>query len=662
MKKSNRKPEWALILPIASLVLMLILEGLNRHDLIGGFRYALESPFLFLFNALLVLDSLFICLFFRRRLFVFLTTCMLWLTCGIINCLMVSYRTLPFTVIDLTLLRDALGLFDVYFNLPQRILIVSAGVAAVIAVIVLFFLALKGRRMRLSHLMGGAAVLAALTASSLSLSMDASLISPSLNDLTSAYRQYGFPYCFLTTFVDVGVDAPEDYSDEAIEAVEEQIDSAPMSAPSYLVRPNVVFVQLESFFDPALVKALRMQDNPIPTFTRLRNDWPSGYLTMPAIGGGTANSEFEILTGMALQHFGAGEYPYNTVMMETSVESICYNLDGMNYTSHAIHNHSGSFYNRNLVYPNMGFDTFTSLEYMNDYAVNSLGWAEDSVLTGEILRAIDSTDGKDFVFCVSVQSHGHYPTEQVSENTVIAEYPAEESDYWSMDYYLQEIRKVDAFIADLTAALKASDEPTLLVLYGDHLPSLGLAEEDLLTGSIYKTEYIIWNNHSGLLQHIADRDLNAYQLSAYVLDLLKVRNGSIARLHQAYLQEDEPDSAAYMDSLQLIEYDMLYGENNLHDGANPYLPSHMRMGIAPIGITQLHTSDGALILRGTGFTDHSEVFFADEQIPTIFVSPTLLVATELPEDGAPVSVQQISPDDIVLSISNSMILPYEKAE
>lgn len=654
-----RNPDWTKLHFLAALILTLILEGLNRYSVIGGFAFAVESPALFLFNALLVLDTLYLCLFFKRRLFVFLLVSALWLTAGIVNCVLVSYRTLPFTVIDITLLKDAIGLFDVYFNLAQRILIVAAGVAAVIALIVLFLKAGKTPRLPFSRVSGGALILAALSVGCLNIAMNARAISPSLNDLTTAYRQYGFAYCFMTTFVDVGVDKPENYSEEAIEAVEEQLETPQESNVDYPIRPNIVFVQLESFFDPQYITALNMKENPIPTFTQLKSDWPSGFLTMPSIGGGTANSEFEVLTGMALDHFGAGEYPYNTVLKETAAESVCYNLDKYGYTSHAVHNHSGSFYSRHQIYPNLGFDTFTSLEYMHDYEINSLGWANDSVLIDEIHRAIESTDEQDFVFCVTVQSHGHYPTEQVLEETAIADYLPDDASYWSLDYYIQEIAKVDAFLADLIASFEACDEPTVLVLYGDHLPSVGLTHEDLSNGSLYQTEYVLWNNYSALLSHISDRDLHAYQLSAYVTNLISLHSGDISRLHQAQLSGLLPEEVDYMNTLQLLEYDMLYGDNSYHDGVNPYTPTQMQMGLSPIRITSLQESDGALIVRGTGFTDHSEVFYHEQQIPTVYIAPDLLVATDLPEDGAPVSVCQIASDQVLLSTSNSMILPYK---
>lgn len=639
-----RKPDWAVLIIGTALLQTLALEMLSRHSVLDGLAFVFMHPGVFMINALIVMCSLFLALIFKRRTFVFCLMHILWLTCGIVNCVTTLCRTLPFTFIDITLFKEGIALFDVYFNLFERILIIGASAFGVGLIVFLFFKMPKSDRMPVSRFLGGLVIMLSLTVGSINLGLNMGALSSDFGELNKAYFAYGFPYCFTSTFYDVGVDRPENYSKEAIEEVQEKISPEEPDHSTYTIRPNIVFVQLESFFDPNYIKDLEVTGDPVPTFTRLKKDYPSGLLTVPSIGGGTANSEFEILTGMTLSHFGPGEYPYNTMLTETSVESMAYNLEKLNYTAHAIHNHTGSFYNRHEVYPNLGFDTFTSLEYMADYETNPLGWATDEILTDEIMKAIRSTDGYDFVFCVSVQAHGQYPDEQMFEESMIGESAPETASYWGLDYYLQQLSEVDAFIADLTDTLSDYDEPTMVVFYGDHLPSMGLTAEDLTTGSLYQTEYVIWNNYSGMMQHVGDRDLYAYQLNAYALGLIKIHEGDVLRLHQNYLSESLPEGTDYMNALQLLEYDMLYGDNQLHNGESPYTPKHMRMGISPIGVTKLTVSDEALIVHGTGFTDASEVFFDDEQMTTIYVSPTLLVVPELPDDGAAITVGQMTND------------------
>lgn len=131
---------------------------------------------------------------------------------------------------------------------------------------------------------------------------------------------------------------------------------------------------------------------------------------------------------MSLKWFGAGEYPYETVLQKTTCETICYNLASHGYTSHAVHNYKGNFYDRSNVFSHLGFNTFTPIEYMNGIKTNALGWAKDTVLTRYVMSALKSTEGPDFVYCITVQGHGKYPTEELDDgkqHILITDYPEE---------------------------------------------------------------------------------------------------------------------------------------------------------------------------------------------------------------------------------------------
>ena len=180
------------------------------------------------------------------------------------------------------------------------------------------------------------------------------------------------------------------------------------------------FLQLESFFDPTLVNYLNISEDPIPTFRKLMKEYSSGYYKVPSVGAGTANTEFESITGMSMHYFGPGEYPYKSILRETTCESAPYVLKNLGYTTHAVHNNEANFYGRRSIFPNLGFDTFTSEEYMaRENEKNPNGWVKDEVLTDEILKCLDSTEGPDYVYTISVQGHGAYPDEQILEDPEI---------------------------------------------------------------------------------------------------------------------------------------------------------------------------------------------------------------------------------------------------
>ena len=106
----------------------------------------------------------------------------------------------------------------------------------------------------------------------------------------------------------------------------------PSSSSNFLItwdlltkeKPNIVFLQLESFIDASYLLNLEYSADPTPYFRYLKENYPSGYLTVPTFGAGTANTEFEVITGMNIDYFGTGEYPYNTVLIEKR-RKLCYN-------------------------------------------------------------------------------------------------------------------------------------------------------------------------------------------------------------------------------------------------------------------------------------------------------------------------------------------------
>ena len=291
----------------------------------------------------------------------------------------------------------------------------------------------------------------------------ADVIPRTVPNIADAYKDYGFAYCFTMGFIDRGINEPEDYNAELIKEISEQIGKE-SALPEKT--PNVIFVQMESFFDVNRLKGVTYSAQPMPNYTYLMENYTSGYLTVPSIGAGTANTEFEVLSGMSLDYFGMGEYPYKSVLRDEACESLATMFKGYGYTAHAVHNHSGTFYARHTVYPNLGFDTFISSEFMLDLERNVLTWAKDKVLTNEIIRALDSTKNtSDFVFAVSVQGHVRYPTEELDyeKHITITDGISDEEEKNRYEYFVNQMYEMDAFIGELTKAVTERREETVIV-------------------------------------------------------------------------------------------------------------------------------------------------------------------------------------------------------
>lgn len=616
--------------------LYFVIEWMSRHSFRQAWEYMTGSPLIFLYNALLIFMTTSIAFLFRRRTAVRVITFLFWFVLGVINGIILSKRVTPFTGQDMKLLTDAKKIVANYMSVWQLVLIIIGLAAAIIYAIWLF---VKGPRYegkrKISVDISIVAVSVGLFVASTFLALNTRLISSYFRNLANAYKTYGYPYCLSVTIFDTGMDQPEKYSKEMVDYIQEDEEDLPETTDE-ATKTNVIFLQLESFFDPTTVNFLKFSEDPIPYWHELQKEYSSGMLKVPVVGAGTVNTEFEVITGMSLQYFGAGEYPYKTILKDHTCESIPYDLLSLGYHTHAIHNNEANFYSRRSVYANLGFQTFTSEEYMPDISdVTETGWVKDHILTDEIMKALNSTEGADYVYTVSVQAHGDYPTEPTVENPKITVTGAEnrEKNNNSWEYYIEQINEMDEFVHELTETLSDYDEPVVLVMFGDHLPTMGLREYDVKGWDLMKTPYIIWDN-MGLEKK--NETLSACQLGAEVLDRIGIHEGTMMRFHQA-----ERGKRYYQNNLEIMQYDILYGDKFVYGGESPFEPINLQMGVEEIKITGIkkvgatsssNTGENTggeegytYTIYGENFTASSKVEINGEKVDTIFVSPNALM-------------------------------------
>ena len=623
------------------------MEMLSRRSVWEGVQFLALHPVHFLCNILVVLLTLLLALLVKRRVFMLSLVSTIWLGLAIANFILLGYRTTPLAAIDFYILKPVFSILKIYLTPVQMILIVLAFAAVITGIVFIFIKAPKHQA-----LYRGALVSIAMTSLAtfglIHFSIQANATSTSFANLANAYRNYGFAYCFATSLLDTGISKPEDYSAEAMVSLAEDIEreseeevsssdqqGSPADPAQSQQAPNVIMVQLESFIDP----------NRLEGFTY----YTSGYLSVPAIGAGTANTEFEVLTGMSLDYFGPGEYPYKTILQQSTCESIAYNLKELGFGTHVIHNNTGTFYDRHLVFPNLGFDTFTSLEYMNHVEKNPLGWAKDTVLTTEILQTLFSTEQRDFIYAISVQPHGKYPSVPLGDEQpiTVSSTVLSEDELIPFSYYVNQVYEEDAFLRSLVQTLETCGEPTILVLYGDHLPSISAAEDNMAKGDLLQTEYVIWDN-IGLEEQ--DLDLEAYQLSASILKKLGIQSGFLNSFHQSFAE-----TPRYQEYLELLEYDMLYGEKAVYGGSDGYRPTDMQMGIKPIALEQYRMLGSTLYVFGSEFTPYSRICINGDPADTVFISSGAIKADDLSlEEEDQITVAQVGEDGIFLSETDAL--------
>ncbi|MFA9466774.1 MAG: LTA synthase family protein [Velocimicrobium sp.] len=619
---------------ILSCGICFLIETCSRHSIMGAINFLFDRSWVFLYNSSIIFATFFIVYFFKRRALARYVVSSAWLFLGFINGCLLLKRVTPFGYTDLKLITDLFQMKNNYFNTVEAI----AGIAVVVVVVgVIFFLWRRGPKFKgKCHYITNIALVASCFVwipAATQAAVHSHLLTNYFSNIALGYEKYGFVYGFSTSVVDRGMSQPNYYSKDKIEEIQKEVDVPKTKSD----KPNIIVVLLESFIDPDEVKFLQCSSDPIPNFHALSKQYSSGYLDVPVVGAGTANTEFEILTGMSMRYFGVGEYPYKTILKTNSCESIASDLNDIGYGTHVVHNNGGNFYSRRNAFRQMGFDTFTSKELMNITSYTPIGtWAKDDILLGEVEKALDSTPNQsDFVYTITVQGHGDYPKEKVIEDpgiqvsgVVDKNGTVNEGMRYAWEYYINEIHEVDQFIGNLTEQLSKRNEKTIVILFGDHLPSLSLGKEDMKANDIFKTKYVTWNNFG---VEKKDAELTAYQLLADMTNQIGIHEGTMFTYHQSELDLDSDSQSNGMSvkqyekenlrKVELLQYDILYGNRYAYKGEDLYPASDLIMGTQDVLITKVETTyDKKNLIFGKNFTPWSKVYINGDRRKTDYIT------------------------------------------
>lgn len=635
---------------VLACIINFLIEIISRHSLIAAWTYLTETPWVFFFNAFLIFVTFNLVYLVRRRVFTRILISVFWLFLGGCNGYLLIKRVTPFNAQDLKVLSDATSLISNYFT-PFEFTLVVIGVAALVVWVISMwrrggqFTGKMHRVIALLVTIAGFVGYVALT----DVAIDKRVVSNYFGNIAFAYEDYGFPYCFTASVFDTGISQPANYSEATIDEITHDGTMAETATGrSTEDMPNILFVQLESYFDPTEVEWLEFSADPTPNLRQMASEYTSGYFKVPSVGAGTANTEFEVLTGMNLRFFGPGEYPYKTYLKDQVAESAASALGSLGYGTEALHNNTGNFYSRARVFNHMGFDHYTSKEFMNILQTTPKGWATDDVLIPNIMESMNTTEQQDFVFTVSVQGHGDYPTEKVMFNPTIKVSGAatpEQNNAW--EYYVNEVYEMDEFAGDLVKAVEARNEPSIIVFYGDHLPTLGLEASDLKSRYLYNTNYVIWDN-IGLTKE--DSNVPAYQIMADVFEKLDIHAGTIFNYHQ-----ERHQTKNYLSDLELLQYDILYGDQYAYkETGQPITEGHLVMGVKDVAVSNIvEQLDGSYSIYGENFTNYSKVYINGEKQATKFLNNTRLELAESElQDGDIITVSQVGSSNTIFRTSS----------
>ena len=334
------------------------------------------------------------------------------------------------------------------------------------------------------------------------------------------FHREGIVLTFVKSALSAHVDRPEGYSREAVDAFLADYQK-PVRAEG--IQPTRIIMIMNEAFSDLRTVGLDERIDAMPFIDSLDRNTIEGSLYVSIIGGGTCNTEFEALTGNTLAFLGSGAYPYTENVTKPLFSLAAYFKD-IGCVTEAFHASDAQNWNRNTVYPNLGFDVFHSIEdYPNitedSYMHNHITDATDYAFIEQ--RDAENAGKRRFLFNVTIQNHADYDHfKDVPEAETLA--PFVDSLHQSARVYLSMIRVSDDSLKQLMEHYMDSEEPTMIVFFGDHQPSLTLAaQENVYTGmqghlDYFKSKFFIWTNYETETRH--DAAISANYLPWLVLE------------------------------------------------------------------------------------------------------------------------------------------------
>ncbi len=538
---------------------LALFECFSRGGPSPFFLWVITRPVLFLQNLALFMGLFWLLDFFRSdraRLATALALLLLFCLLGIVNAYKIRYRFEPVLLTDLTLLGEmqtAVQQIDLKINWWQIALVLGFGIAAVVLALV-FAQGVRRKRNVLVPLAGVILCCSVIPTCSLG-----ELAQGNYTDLSDCAWQRGTLYTLVAMERQrMGLsDIP--YQEAAVDPVwQEAVASAQADAPQ---TPNIIFVLAESFTDQRhLSPYLQFTEPLMPFYDQLRQACATGEIYVPKQGGGTSETEFEVLTGLE-SRYSANPYSLGIPHLY-SVASI---LRERGYHASALHWFTGVFYNRYKNLRLLGFDELHTTDTTRRPFTKIGQYISDQDHYTAALAQMRQTPGKDFIFCITMQNHGTYGYDDFGvtygAGTPFSNRLQPDTEK-TMRNYCYLLQQSDKALQKFCTELQAFDEPTLVVFFGDHIPpfskemyqELGMPIEG---AAGHLTPYFIWNNRQNTPTQTT---MNAWQLGPYALSLAGIRSDPFFSLVESRRESGKNQDDAY----KLLSFDALFGKQRAY--------------------------------------------------------------------------------------------------
>ena len=386
----------------------------------------------------------------------------------------------------------------------------------------------------------------------------------------------GFFVSFILDIHFLQIEEPKNYSDEyALSLLNEQ-EVEKVETPEEL--PDIIAIMDETFSDPAVLGEFETNKDYMPFIhSILRGEVAntiSGYTDVSVLGGNTANSEFEFLTGNSMAFFPNGSVPYLQYIRD-GISTIVPQLEEYGYTTYGTHPYRAKGWNREFIYDLMGFD-YRYFQGSFPFEDKLRNYVSDEADFKSILEWRNNTEGPFFMFNVTMQNHSNYGGDFDNfDPQIVAKFKNTSSNKY-LNKYLSLMYETDQDVASLLSELSQSDRKTIVVFWGDHQPN------DYVVRPIYKeyrldfdnqtyeqqqqrqkTPFFIWANYDIQEQTNVEISLNylnillfetaGLQLDEYQTFRKNLWQGQIPMMNAVGYRNDDGDLVEYDDAPEEIQ-------------------------------------------------------------------------------------------------------------
>ena len=417
------------------------------------------------------------------------------------------FRGEPFQFIDIFSFATAAEVAGAYsFVMTRALVAVTVAVLCVIGVIFQFrdyrlFKSIPGR-----IISRGAAVAFMVAAYFFYLNVNWNGGLGILTDLFApikTYKEYGTQVGFFCVAKYMQLTPPEGYSLDEARAIAESVEVPEEGNTGYTAPVNILCIMNESWGDLRLIGEVNSTEEIMPYYDSMTSNVIKGHSLVCIKGGGTAKTEYEFLTGNSVKRFPA-MVPYVSYFTHDQY-SLVTTLKDQGYYTIAMHPYIGSNWNRYSAYEKLQFDTFMTIDDFDPNADKLHGHITDKANYDKIIEVVEESEDPVFLFDITMQNHGGYSANDTAQKVRITDYHGEGAD--ALNRYVTLLKASDDALQYLIEYFEKSDEPTIILMFGDHFPTLADAYWEQLSGDVYdnlsieeqqmyyNTPFVIWANY-----------------------------------------------------------------------------------------------------------------------------------------------------------------------